>query len=92
MRRSSFEGIAVAVVLVVFLMLLPFLLIVGPYTFFTIYGMTKGSTFGAASVNVGVMFVGVAVITALLVCLLGIAVWGIDRAMGPIRKERGAED
>ena len=92
MRRSSFEGIAVAVVLVVFLMLLPFLLIVVPYTFFTIYGMTKGSTFGAASVNVGVILAGVAGITALLLCLLGIAVWGIDRAMGPIRKERGAED
>jgi hypothetical protein len=92
MRKSSFEGIAVAAVLVVFLALLPFLLIVVPYTFFTIYGMTKGTTFGAESVNVGVIFTGVAAITALLVCLLGIAVWGIDRAMGPSRKDRGAED
>jgi hypothetical protein len=92
MRKSSFEGIAVAAVLVVFFTILPFLLIVVSYTFFTIYGMTKGTTFGAASVNVGVMFTGVAAITALLVCLLGIAVWGIDRAMGPGRKDRGAED
>jgi len=92
MRGSSFEGIAVAAVLVAFLTLLPFLLIVVPYTFFTIYAMTKGTTFGPASVNVGVMLAGVAGITALLVCLLGIAVWGINRAMGPSHRGRGAED
>jgi hypothetical protein len=87
MRKSAFEGIAVAAVVIVFLALLPFLLIVVPYTFLTIYGMTKGTTFGAPSVNVAVVFTGVAAIVALLICLLGVGIWAIDRAMGSSRAE-----
>jgi hypothetical protein len=85
-------AVAVAATIVGFFMILAFALIVALYTFFTIYAMTKGSTFDSNHLNVGVMYAGIAVITTLLICLLGVAVWGIDKAIGPVRAKRGGED
>ncbi len=85
MKGSSLAGIAVAAAVFVFLLTLPFLLVVLVYTFMTIYAITKGTTFDSAHVNVGVLLAGIAVEVALLVCLLGGFVWFIDKAMGPAR-------
>jgi len=85
-------GIAVGIGLSVFfyLLLLPLLLAVFLYAFFGIYAMTKGTAFGAATVNLAVWFAGVAVITALLVALLMGMVSLVGRSLHPPRRRRDA--
>ena len=79
-------GIGLAVF--VYLLLLPLLLAVFLYAFFGIYAMTKGTAFGAATVNLAVWFAGVAVITALLVALLMGMVSLVGRSLHPPRRRR----
>lgn len=79
-------GIGFAVFL--YLLLLPLLLVVFLYAFFSIYAMTKGSAFGAATINLPVWFAGVAAITALLVVLLMGVVSLIGRSLHPSRRRR----
>ena len=81
-------GIGLAVF--VYLLLLPLLLAVFLYAFFGIYAMTKGTAFGAATVNLAVWFAGVAVITALLVALLMGMVSLVGRSLHPPRRRRDA--
>jgi len=83
-------GIAVGIGLAVFfyLLLLPLLLAVFLYAFFGIYAMTKGTAFGAATINLAVWFAGVAVITALLVALLMGMVSLVARSLHPPRRRR----
>ncbi len=85
-------GIAVGIGLAVFfyLLLLPLLLAVFLYAFFGIYAMTKGTAFGAATINLAVWFAGVAVITALLVALLMGMVSLVGRSLHPPRRRRDA--
>ena len=85
-------GIAVGIGLAVFfyLLLLPLLLAVFLYAFFGIYAMTKGTAFGAATINLAVWFAGVAVITALLVALLMGVVSLVGRSLHPPRRRRDA--
>jgi len=85
-------GIAVGIGLAVFfyLLLLPLLLAVFLYAFFGIYAMTKGTAFGAATINLAVWFAGVAVITALLVALLMGMVSLVGRSLYPPRRRRDA--
>ena len=85
-------GIAVGIGLAVFfyLLLLPLLLAVFLYAFFGIYAMTKGTAFGAATVNLAVWFAGVAVITALLLALLMGVVSLVGRSLHPPRRRRDA--
>jgi len=90
MREGS--GIATGIGLAVFfyLLLLPLLLVVFLYAFFSIYAMTKGTTFGAATINLSVWFAGVTVITVLLWALLMGAVSLIGRSLHPSRRRREA--
>jgi len=81
-------GIGLAVFF--YLLLLPLLLAVFLYAFFGIYAMTKGTAFGAATVNLAVWFAGVAVITALLVALLMGMVSLVGRSLHPPRRRRDA--
>jgi hypothetical protein len=85
-------GIATGIGLAVFfsLLLLPFLLAVFLYAFFSIYAMTKGTAFGAATINLAVWFAGVAVITALLLALLMGVVSLVGRSLHPPRRKRDA--
>ncbi len=91
MKDSVVAAVVVAVVMLLFLVLLPFLLIAVLYTFITIYAITKGTTFDSASVNVGVIFAGIGVLVAMLFCLLALAVWGIDKTLGPLRRRTADE-
>jgi hypothetical protein len=85
-------GIATGIGLAVFLylLLLPLLLVVFLYAFFGIYAMTKGTAFGAATINLAVWFAGVAVITALLLALLFGIVSMVGRSLHPPRRRRHA--
>jgi hypothetical protein len=90
MREGS--GIATGIGLGVFLylLLLPLLLLVFLYAFFSIYAMTKGTAFGAATINLSVWLAGVTVITALLCALLMGVVSLIGRSLHPSRRRREA--
>jgi hypothetical protein len=83
-------GIATGIGLVVFfyLLLLPLLLVVFLYVFFSIYAMTKGTAFGAATINLPVWFAGVAVITAMLLALVMGVVSVVGRSLHPPRRRR----
>jgi hypothetical protein len=83
-------GIATGIGLAVFfyLLLLPLLLAIFLYAFFSIYAMTKGTAFGAATINVPVWFAGVAVITAMLLALVMGVVSVVGRSLHPPRRRR----
>lgn len=85
-------GIATGIGLAVFfyLLLLPLLLAVFLYAFFGIYAMTRGTAFGAATINLAVWFAGVAVITALLLALVMGVVSLVGRSLHPPRRRRDA--
>lgn len=78
MKEGGGIATALAGMLLLFLLALPFLLVVVLYTFFTVYAMTKGTTFGGGTVNHGVLFAGIAVITAGLVASIS----GLGALMG----------
>lgn len=83
-------GIATGIGLAVFfyLLLLPLLLAIFLYSFFSIYAMTKGTAFGAATINPPVWFAGVAVITAMLLALVMGVVSVVGRSLHPPRRRR----
>lgn len=86
MREGSGVAIGIAAGVLVFLALLPFVLVVFLWVFFSIYGSTKGTAFSASTVNLPLLFTGVAVITAALVVALMSVVPFIGRSLNPPRK------
>jgi glycerol-3-phosphate acyltransferase PlsY len=88
MREGGGIATGIGFALFLYLLLLPLLLAVFLYTFFSIYAMTKGSAFGATTINLAVWFAGVAVIPALLLALLMGGVSLIGRSLHPSRRRR----
>ena len=86
MREGGGIAVGIGLAVFVYLLLLPLLLAVFLYAFFGIYAMTKGTAFGAATINLAVWFAGVAVITALLVALLMGVVSLVGRSLHPPRR------
>ncbi len=78
----------VAAVIVFGLLLLPGLLALLLYLFFTIMGMIKASGLRASSLNLPILFAGICVIVAstLLLILGGIAMLG--RSLTPAKRRR----
>ncbi len=81
-------GIAIGIGFAVFVLLtlLPFLLVVALFTFFTIYGMTKGTDFSASTINPAVWWSGVALLVATFAVLLALAVAVAGRSLNPPRR------
>jgi glycerol-3-phosphate acyltransferase PlsY len=90
MREGGGIATGIGVAVFFYLLLLPLLLVVFLYAFFSIYAMTKGTAFGAATINLPVWFAGVAVITALLVSLLMGVVSRVGRSLHASRRRREA--
>jgi hypothetical protein len=90
MREGGGIATGIGLAVFVYLLLLPLLLAVFLYAFFGIYAMTKGTAFGAATINIAVWFAGVAVITALLVAFLMGVVSLVGRSLHPPRRRRDA--
>ena len=84
MREGGAISIGIGLAVFFYLLLLPLLLVVFLYAFFGIYAMTKGTAFGAATINLPVWFAGVAVITTLLFALL----MGVVSLIGRSRTRR----
>ena len=92
-RRGSFDegaGVAGAIAgTVVFgLVLLPAVLVVVLFVFFTIMGMIKGTDFRAGTLNLPILFTGLVIVTTALVVgiLAGISL--IGRSLTPRKRSR----
>jgi len=87
-------GIAIAIGVAVFalLALLPLLLVVALFTFFTVYGMTKGTSFGASTINPAVWWSGIALLVAAFAVLLALVVAIAGRSLNPPKRRHRAED
>jgi hypothetical protein len=82
------KGVAfgVAGLNVTYLMILPALLVVGIYTFVTMYAIVKAVGSGSDSANPVVVMLGVVGVVALFVVLLGIGGWALGRAADPKKR------
>jgi hypothetical protein len=90
MREGAGIAGAIAVLLVVGLLMLPALVAVFLFLFFTIMGMIKGTDFRAATLDLPVLFTGIALIVATLVVLLLVGAGLIGRPLTPKKKRRAA--
>jgi small-conductance mechanosensitive channel len=68
--------------------LLPALVAVLLFLFFTVMGMIKGTDFRAATLNVPILFTGVAVTVATIVVLLMVAAGVLGRRLTPKRRRK----
>ena len=87
MREGGGIGLAIAAMIVAFFAFLPFVLVVLLYLFFNVYGMTKGTTFSASTLTLGVVFTGIAVITAGLVAALAGGIAMIGKSLSPSKND-----
>jgi hypothetical protein len=92
MREGGGMATGISLTVLFYLLFLPLLLVVFLYVFFSIYAMTKGTAFGAATINLPVWFAGLAVITALLLALLMAVVSVLGRSLHPPRASKQRED
>jgi hypothetical protein len=81
-------GIAGA--LTTFFVLLPFVLVVVLYLFFTVVTMVHGTDLRGSTVNVRLMMAGMSVITAALVALVSVGVHFIGRSLTPAKRRGDA--
>lgn len=68
------------------LLALPVLLVIGIYTFITVYAIVKTVSAGPDSADPATLLVGVVGVVTLLVVLLGIGGWAIGRAADPKKR------
>jgi hypothetical protein len=80
-------SLAVAGLSVMYLMAVPALLVVGIYTYITVYAIVKAFRSGPDAADAGVVLIGVVGLVTLVVVLLGVGLWAIGRAADP-RKRR----
>lgn len=92
MGGSKVMGPVISVAVVFSLVLIPILLIPALYVFLNVYAMMKGTAFDAQTANVGVVFAGIAVITATFIVLISAGVYAIARGMGYTRGKEPAEE
>ena len=87
---SGSNGIAVAVagLNVTYLMVLPVLLVVGIYTFITVYAIVKAVSSGSDSADAGVILLGVVGLVTLFVVLLG---WAAGSSAEPPTRRSAAD-
>ncbi|MET0801806.1 MAG: hypothetical protein ABWZ53_11640 [Actinomycetota bacterium] len=83
------KGIAIAVAAVNLggLLALPAMLVVGIYTFVTVYAIVKAVGAGSDEANAVVVLLGVVGLVTLLVTMLGVGGWLVGRSADP--KKRG---
>jgi hypothetical protein len=88
MREGRGVAMAIATMLFLGFALLPAVLAPLVFLFFTVMGMTKGTDFRAATLNLPVLFAGIALIVAMLVTLLLAGAGWIGRSLTPARRSR----
>jgi hypothetical protein len=91
-RRSMGEGAGIAggiaALLLFGLVLLPALVAVLLFLFLTVMGMIKGTDFRASTLNLPILFTGIALIVTTLVVLLLAGAGLIGRSLTPKKRAR----
>ena len=87
-QGSKGVSIAVAAMSVGYLLILPVLLVVGIYTFITVYAIVKAVDAGPDTADAGVVLIGTIGIVTFFVLLLGGGLWAIGRAADPKKRQR----
>ena len=87
-RPAGSKGVALAVagLNVVFLMMLAAMLVVGIYTFITIYAIVKARRSGPDTADPAIILLGVVGLVTLFVVLLGVGGWAIGRTADPKKR------
>jgi hypothetical protein len=88
MREGSGVAGAIGATLLFGFVLLPALLVPLLFLFFTIMGMIKGTDFRASTLNLPVLFAGIALAVTTLIVLLLVAVGMIGRSLTPEKRSR----
>jgi hypothetical protein len=87
-RGSKGVSLAVAGLSVGYLLALPALLVIGIYTFITIYAVVKAVDSGPDTADAGVVLIGVVGLVTFFVVLLGVGLWAIGRTADPKKRSR----
>lgn len=90
MREGSATAAGVAFTILFGFLLLPGLLVLVLYLFFTIMGMIKGTDLRASTLDLPILFTGVAVVVAALVLLVFGGVTMLGRSLTPKKRRRDA--
>jgi hypothetical protein len=88
MREGSAVAGAIGAALTVFFVILPFLLVVVLYLFFSVAMVVHGTDLRSTTVNVPLVMTGVAVATATLVTLLFVGVNLMGRSLTPAKRRK----
>lgn len=68
------------------LLTLPALIVVGVYTFITVYAIVKALSSGADAADPATVLIGVVGLVTLFTTLLGVGVWAIGRTADPKKR------
>ena len=80
-------GLAIGLVVVGLLVALPALIVPTFYLFANVYAIVVGTDFSSETINVGILFTGLAMTVTLFVVLIAVAVKLIGGALSPKRQE-----
>ncbi len=86
--RGGSKGIALAVAAMNLgvLLALPVLVVVGVYTFLTVYAVVKAFSAGSDAADPATVLVGVVGLVTLFTTLLGVGAWAIGRVADPKKR------
>ena len=87
-QGSKGVSLAVAGLSVGYMLALPALLVIGIYTFITIYAIVKAVDSGPDTADAGVVLIGVVGLVTFFVVLLGVGLWAIGRTADPKKRSR----
>jgi len=83
---SRAVALAVAGVDLVVMLALPVLIVVGVYTFLTVYAVVKAVSGGSDSADAATVLIGVVALVTLFTTLLGVGGWAIGRTADPKKR------
>ena len=79
-------GLVIGVIVVTAILALPIMVVVGFYSFASVYAIVAGSDFGSEAINVGAFLTGLVLTVAMCVVLMSFAVSLVGRALSPKRR------
>jgi hypothetical protein len=81
-------SLAIAGLNVIYLMFLPVLLVVGIYTYLTVYAIVKAVDGGSDSPDPATVLIGIVGLVTVFVVALGLGSWAIGRTADPRKRRR----
>ena len=87
-RGSKGVALAVAGLNLGGLLALPAMLVIGIYTFITVYAVVKAVGAGSDQANALIVLLGVVGLVTLFVTMLGVGAWLVGRSANPKKRRR----